>query len=70
MTHRHLLDRVTFGAEKNLSNKEKHGFGLDEFLGFDTVASVTEDARAQYGEALQVFWPNRKKGLYDCLHRA
>lgn len=39
-----------FDPAKNESNRRKHGVGLDEFRGFDSMAAVIPDTRADYGE--------------------
>ena len=41
----------SFDPEKSQANREKHGFGLDEFTGFDSgTERIFADDRFDYGE--------------------
>jgi uncharacterized protein len=43
--------KITFDPAKDAANIAKHGLSLAEFVGFDTLPTVTEDTRFDYGES-------------------
>lgn len=56
-----------FDLAKNEINRQKHGVGLDDFLGFDAIVTIVPDTRSDDGEDRYSAFGMIRGGAYNLV---